>query len=88
MGLRDYSPFAFEPGLTDTDMAARMHAELQTLPKDDPSLAPDTMVWLVKDKRDWLSGRLVSARWNMEEVCKRKDEIVAKNLMKFRVAVE
>ena len=78
---------ALEPGLTATKLATELHPILRDLPKDDPRLTPETIVWLVREQRPWLSGRIVSARWDMEEVIKRKNEIVEKDLFKFKVSL-
>lgn len=45
------------------------------------------LTWLTKEKRPWLSGRFVSANWDVEELEKRKDEIVDKDLLVFSMAV-
>lgn len=77
----------YEPGLTRTELAGKMHPFLQTLPMDTAALAPETLLWLVKERREWLSGRMVSARWDMEELLAKKEEVTAKNLLRYRVAM-
>lgn len=79
--------FAFEPGLAETKMAGQLHPELAVLPRDHPSLVPDSVLWLVRERREWLSGRIVSARWDLEKVVERREEIVEKDLLKFKVAL-
>jgi hypothetical protein len=44
------SPFG--PSLTDTHLAAWVHPILQGLPKDDPALTLETLLWLVKERRE------------------------------------
>ncbi|KAI0379407.1 hypothetical protein F5Y04DRAFT_128552 [Hypomontagnella monticulosa] len=78
---------ACEPGLARTELAGKMHPFLQTLPMDAAALAPETLLWLVKERREWLSGRMVSARWDMEELLTKKEEVTSKNLLKYRVAM-
>lgn len=46
-------------------------------------LAGGFCVWLSKEKREYLSGRLLDSRWDVEELVKRKDDIVDKDLLKF-----
>jgi NAD(P)-dependent dehydrogenase (short-subunit alcohol dehydrogenase family) len=36
----------------------------------------------------WLSGRLISANWDMEQLMQNKDEVVEKNLLKFAMLTE
>jgi len=43
-------------------------------------------VWLTKERREWLSGRWIDARWDLEELERRKDEIMEKDLLKFRMS--
>jgi hypothetical protein len=62
-------------------MPAANHAVLI----DTPELAADTLVWLSSQRREWLSGRFVSAAWDMEELEKKQAEILRKNALKFRL---
>lgn len=77
---------ALEPGLVDTPMADKMHPAMHDLPKDDPVLVADTAVWLVKERREWLSGRIVGTRCDMEVLLSKKEEVVERDLLKFRIA--
>jgi hypothetical protein len=52
---------------------------------DDVGLAGGFCVWLTKEKRSWLSGRYLDSRWDMDELVKRKDEIVEKDLLKLKI---
>lgn len=76
--------YALHPGGVKTELALSMPEWMHHLLIDTPELPADVMVWLSQEKRDWLSGRYVSATWNMEEMVGRKDEIVEKDLLKFR----
>lgn len=40
-------------------------------------------VWLSTDAAKFLSGRFVSANWSVDDLVKRKDEIVAGNDLKM-----
>ena len=55
---------------------------------DKAELAGDTMVYLTSEKRDWLSRRYLSVTWDMEEFLQKKNEIVGKDLLKFKMATE
>ncbi|TPX12533.1 uncharacterized protein E0L32_000710 [Thyridium curvatum] len=50
-------------------------------------LPADTVVFLTQQKRPWLSGRYISATWDMEELMQKEDEIVQGNLLKLRMLV-
>ncbi len=54
---------------------------------DDVMLAGGFCVWLTKEKREWLSGRYVDSRWDIEELERKRDEIEKKDLLKFRMAL-
>ncbi|CRG91995.1 hypothetical protein PISL3812_09049 [Talaromyces islandicus] len=52
---------------------------------DDPELCGAFCVWLTQDpaRFQWLSGRLVCATWDPEELLAKKDDIVKGDLLKF-----
>jgi NAD(P)-dependent dehydrogenase (short-subunit alcohol dehydrogenase family) len=52
---------------------------------DDVGLAGGFCVWLTKEKRSWLSGRYLDSRWDMDELLRRKDEIVEKDMLKLKM---
>jgi hypothetical protein len=52
--------------------------------QDKPELAGDTLVFLTKEKRQWLSGRMITSNWDMEEFLSKKEEIIARDSLKFR----
>lgn len=56
--------------------------------KDSPELAADTMVYLTHGRQEWLRGRYVSVNWDMDELFAKKDEIIEKDLLRVRIAVE
>ncbi|PVF94810.1 hypothetical protein CPB86DRAFT_876131 [Serendipita vermifera] len=75
--------FAFLPGLVDTDMlleAAKPYAS------EKPSLSGALSVWLSSSQADFLSGRVVDARWDMEEVVAQKEEIVKGDWLKISLS--
>jgi hypothetical protein len=45
------------------------------------------VVWLTKGQRTWLSGRYVSATWDVAELEAMKDEIVKDDKLKQRLVV-
>jgi hypothetical protein len=38
------------------------------------------------ERREWLAGRYVSCTWDMEELVKKKGEIVEEDKLKMRMA--
>ncbi len=73
---------AINPGFNDTDIVpqALRDAEFNF---NDPTLAGSTIVWLVAnpERSQFLSGRVLTAEWDVEELVARKEEITAKNLL-------
>lgn len=57
---------------------------------DDPELCGAFCVWLTKQtgQMSWLNGRLVSANWDVEELLRKKDDIVEKRLLQFELITE
>ncbi|KAJ4373203.1 hypothetical protein N0V83_003496 [Neocucurbitaria cava] len=78
---------AFNPGQLKTDLALGLPEYLHGYLMDGPELSGDTLVWLGKERREWLSGRYVSANWDMEELSAKREEIVRADLLKVRMAV-
>jgi len=56
---------------------------------DSPDVCGAFCVWLTKEKggRQWLSGRFLSAKWDVAELLVKRSEIVKKDLLKFGTAV-
>jgi hypothetical protein len=54
---------------------------------DDIGLCGGFLTWLTKERRDWLSGRYLASGWDVDELVKMKDEIVADDKLKFKMAV-
>ncbi|KAJ6088555.1 Glucose/ribitol dehydrogenase [Penicillium sp. IBT 16267x] len=89
---RDYEDeglvsISLHPGGVETDMRTNFPEQLHASLSDNVNLPADTIVWLVKERRKWLHGRYVSGPWDMEEVEAKKEEIVEKDLFKFRMTV-
>ncbi|KAI0910740.1 NAD(P)-binding protein [Ustulina deusta] len=56
-------------------------------PGDTSQLTGDSLVWLAKERREWLSGRFVSVTWDLQELEQKREEIVGKDLLKLRLTV-
>jgi NAD(P)-dependent dehydrogenase (short-subunit alcohol dehydrogenase family) len=86
-GQQGVIAIAIHPGAVKTDLATNMPADRQNILTDSPELPADTLVWLCRERRDWLSGRFASVSWDMEELEQKKQDILERNLFKFRVLV-
>jgi hypothetical protein len=60
-----------DEGLTITDLT------------DDVGLCGAFCVWLSKEKRMWLNGRLVSATWDVDELLESRAKIEEGDLLKI-----
>ena len=81
---------AIHPGSVLTPMSARhCPKEYQHYLDDEPGLCGAVCVWISKQPKElgWLSGRFVSANWDVEEMVARKDEIVKGDKLKFAMVV-
>ncbi|KAL2022827.1 hypothetical protein VTK56DRAFT_4358 [Thermocarpiscus australiensis] len=78
---------AVHPGGVKTELALNMPKEMHNVLLDTPEIAADAMVWLAKERREWLAGRFFCCNWDVKELEDRKDEIVNKDLLKFRLRV-
>ena len=54
---------------------------------DTLEVAADTITFLTGERRLWLAGRYISCNWDMEEFEQMEQEIVDRDLLKFRMAV-
>lgn len=52
---------------------------------DDVDLCGAVCVWLTSKYEDiqWLSGRLISATWDLDELLAKKEQVIEKDLLKF-----
>jgi len=55
--------------------------------QDDVGLCGAFLVWLTKEKREWLSGRYCSVNWDVEELEGMKEQIVKEDKLKMRMVV-
>lgn len=79
---------AMNPGGVKTQLALEMPGYMMDFLVDTVELSADTIVWLARERREWLRGRFVTATWKMDELESKKEEIVERNLLKFRMAFE
>ncbi|KAJ5692723.1 hypothetical protein N7462_002146 [Penicillium macrosclerotiorum] len=66
---------ALDPGIVATDMGCSV-PYLAPFMHDTAELSGGTAVWLCSGDKAYLSGRYVSVNWDLEEVERRKEEIL------------
>ncbi|KAI1815282.1 NAD(P)-binding protein [Poronia punctata] len=79
--------FATHPGGILTKLASNIPKQYWDFLSDELPLPAHTFVWLSRERRPWLNGRFMSVTWDMEELEKKKDQIVEKDLLKFRMTI-
>ncbi|RYO87192.1 hypothetical protein DL766_005459 [Monosporascus sp. MC13-8B] len=75
------------PGSVKTELSLTMPSQVHTLLVDTPEMCGDVIVWLTKERREWLQDRFVSSQWDMEGLEARRDEIVSQNLLRLHLRV-
>ncbi|OJJ42638.1 hypothetical protein ASPZODRAFT_76276 [Penicilliopsis zonata CBS 506.65] len=71
-----------DPGIIPTEMAVRVPFQAPFM-KDTHELVGGTAVWLASGDKQYLSGRYISANWDMEELQHRKDQFSDDRLLTF-----
>ncbi|KAK7024919.1 hypothetical protein R3P38DRAFT_2530048 [Favolaschia claudopus] len=82
---------SIHPGAVASEQAIDTAPEVfQPYLTDDPELCGAACVWLSKDatEKTWLGGRLLNARWDVDELVKRRTEIVEKDLLKAKLSLQ
>ncbi|KAI0451572.1 hypothetical protein F5B21DRAFT_486483 [Xylaria acuta] len=83
--------FSIHPGNVLTDMTngpdSEISEELAPIFVETPELAGDSIVYLTKERRDWLGGRYVNVTWDLPELMGLRDEIMKGNKLKVQLVV-
>jgi NAD(P)-dependent dehydrogenase (short-subunit alcohol dehydrogenase family) len=77
--------YGIHPGGVLTELASKLPNKSILI--DTLELSADTVVWLTRERREWLQDRYVSCTWDMEELEGMREEIVKRDLLKVRMAV-
>ena len=75
---------SLDPGIVATDMGHSV-PYLASFLLDTPELVGGAAVWLSSGDKKFLSGRYFSSNWDVEEIERRKEEIVDGNQLMFRL---
>ncbi|KIX00280.1 uncharacterized protein Z518_10419 [Rhinocladiella mackenziei CBS 650.93] len=86
-GSQGLLAYAVAPGGVMTDMAPDFPSQYHDRLTDTPQMVADTIVFLTKERREWLACRYVDSRWDMEEFLGRKEAIIRDDLLKVRMQV-
>lgn len=78
---------SLDPGSVLTDMGAGLPQQFHASLVDTPELAANTLVWLTRDRKDWLAGREVVVNWDVEELVTKREEVVKGDKLKVRLVV-
>ncbi|KAK0264681.1 hypothetical protein LTR91_010580 [Friedmanniomyces endolithicus] len=80
--------YAVHPGAVKPEVPPPgMPPHFEEMAKESVGLCGSFLVWLVKEKREWLSGRYLDATWDVEELEKKREEIVEGDKLKMRLVV-
>ncbi|EXJ66804.1 uncharacterized protein A1O5_09999 [Cladophialophora psammophila CBS 110553] len=79
--------FSAHPGGVPTETALNMPDNFHFYLTQTAELSADTIVWLTRERREWLAGRFVFGPLDMEQLSTKKDEIVEKDLLKLKLVV-
>ncbi|KAK3687094.1 hypothetical protein LTR37_019161 [Vermiconidia calcicola] len=62
---------------------------LKSVFTETPELCADSLVYLAKERAEWLSGRYINCTWDLPELTspEMKQRIVEGDLLKVRLAV-
>jgi NAD(P)-dependent dehydrogenase (short-subunit alcohol dehydrogenase family) len=77
--------FAIHPGGVPTTLAKNMPEAIHASLVDKPELAAGFIVWLCSGKADWANGRYLSSNWDVQELVRMKDRIIADDLLVNRL---
>ncbi|KAI0179439.1 hypothetical protein GGR52DRAFT_307125 [Hypoxylon sp. FL1284] len=80
---------AVHPGAVRTKMAEASPDEFLPYLIDSPALCGGFCVWLGVDRarRQWMTGRFLCATWDVDELLSREEDIVARDLLKFKMTI-
>lgn len=84
------SAFLIHPGAVASEMANETTPEVfRPFLVDSSELCGAFAVWLTKEahERAWLSGRLLSANWDVDDLEAKQQEIVENDLLKLRLSL-
>jgi NAD(P)-dependent dehydrogenase (short-subunit alcohol dehydrogenase family) len=78
---------AIHPGGVPTELALNLPEAVHSALTDTAELPADGLVWIAKERREWVAGRFINSCWDFEELEQKQKDIVEKDLLKFRMTI-
>lgn len=81
--------YSVHPGAIMTDMSTQLPSEYidAGILTDTTQLPGNTILWLVRERREWLAGRYIDCRWDVEALLAKKQEVVDGDKLKLTLVV-
>ena len=80
--------YCIHPGNIPTAMlGGEPEGILKPIFVETAELSADSLVFLTRERREWLGGRYVNVTWDLPELMAKEDEIVNKDMLKVRLVV-
>lgn len=84
--------FSVHPGNILTDIVRNgegMEEKLKAIFTETPQLCADSLVFLSKERRQWLTARYVNCTWDLVELCgeEKREEIVKGDKLKVKLVI-
>jgi len=66
---------------------AELDEKWMTVFTETPELCADSLVFLTKERREWLTGRYINCTWDLPELEEMKERVVNENLLTLALAL-
>jgi NAD(P)-dependent dehydrogenase (short-subunit alcohol dehydrogenase family) len=77
---------SLSPGFVQTAMLDLVEDPgLKSMPRSSPELVGNFINWAASDDAEFLAGRFAWMQWDVEELRKRKEEILEKDLLMYTI---
>ncbi|KAI5792194.1 hypothetical protein FPQ18DRAFT_259595 [Pyronema domesticum] len=77
--------YTVHPGSVKTKLSEDGLPELMSIFGDSSDLSGAFVVWLTKQRREWLTSRFLSANWDVDELEAMKEGILERDALKMRM---
>ena len=75
------------PGTDILGVGGKPREELRFVFTETAEICGDTLVFLTRERREWLAGRYVNCTWDMPELMAKEEEIVKGDKLKVRLVL-
>ncbi|KAI8917635.1 hypothetical protein DFJ77DRAFT_428827, partial [Powellomyces hirtus] len=80
--------FTYHPGRILTSISENLPDDVKHMLNDTLELPAGFAVWLASGNADFLAGRFVSANWDVDELQTKKEQILEKDSLKFKIGLD